>query len=88
MRTVQQQGWAGLTNGELLKRAATAGFDAFVTADQNLQFQQNLTLSRLFVVVLVAQSNPLEDLLPTVPDLLTELRRPQPGRIARVRAAK
>jgi predicted nuclease of predicted toxin-antitoxin system len=39
--TVHEQGWAGVTNGELLKRAA-ASFDVLLTADQNLQYQQNL----------------------------------------------
>ena len=42
VRTVQQQGWAGLTNGELLRRAADEGFQVLITADQNLEFQQNL----------------------------------------------
>jgi predicted nuclease of predicted toxin-antitoxin system len=42
VRTVQQQGWAGLGNGELLRRAAEAGFEVFLTADQNLEFQQSL----------------------------------------------
>jgi predicted nuclease of predicted toxin-antitoxin system len=56
VRTVQQEGWAGLTNGELLQRAADSAFDVFVTADQNLEFQQNLTRARLGVVVLVAPS--------------------------------
>jgi hypothetical protein len=37
--TVQEMGWAGLRNGELLQRAEEH-FDVFVTADQNLQFQQ------------------------------------------------
>ena len=41
-RTVQQERWAGLGNGELLRRATGAGFEVFLTADQNLQFQQNL----------------------------------------------
>ena len=86
--TVQQQSWAGLSTGELLKRAATGGFDAFVTADHNLQFQQNLTRSRLFVLVLVAASNALEDLLTTVPDLLSELSKAQPGRVARIHSGK
>jgi hypothetical protein len=85
--TVQQQGWAGLANGELLRRATTAGFDAFITADQSIQFQQNLTGSRLFVVVLAAISNALEDLLPAVPELLTQLATAHPGRIVRVRAS-
>jgi len=42
IRTVQQQGWAGLTNGDLLQRAAEAGYEVFITADQNIEFQQNL----------------------------------------------
>jgi hypothetical protein len=36
VRTVQQEGWAGLKNGELLRRAAEQGFQVFLTADQNL----------------------------------------------------
>ncbi len=35
--TVQQRGWAGLKNGELLRVAADAGFEVLVTADRNLQ---------------------------------------------------
>ena len=54
VRTVQQQGWAGLRNGELLRRAAEDGFEVFVTADQNIAFQQNLTGSPLRVIALTA----------------------------------
>ncbi len=50
VRTVQQEGWAGLKNGELLRRAAEK-FEVLVTADQNLQFQQNLARARLGVVL-------------------------------------
>ncbi len=67
VRTVQQQRWAGLKNGELLQRAAEAGYDVFITADQNIEFQQNLVQARLFILVLVALSNALEELLPLVP---------------------
>ena len=51
--TVQQKGWAGLKNGELLRMAADAGFDVFVTADRNLEFQQNLSQMGLGVILLV-----------------------------------
>lgn len=85
-RTVQQQGWAGLKNGELLRRAAEAGHEVFITADQNLEFQQNLAHSGLFVLVLVAPSNALEDLLPLVPGILTEMRNAQAGRVVQVDA--
>jgi predicted nuclease of predicted toxin-antitoxin system len=84
VRTVQQQGWAGLTNGELLRRAPEEGFDVFVTADQNLQFQQNLAKSSLRVLVLVAPSNALEDLLPLVPGLLAAIPKTRASEIMRV----
>jgi predicted nuclease of predicted toxin-antitoxin system len=80
-RTVQQQGWAGLTNGELLRRAAADGFEIFVTAGRNPQFQQNLRGSPLGVIVLVAPSNALVDLLPLVPGLLDAVTEVRPGEI-------
>ncbi len=86
VRTVQQQGWAGLKNGELLRRAAEEGYEAFITADQNIEFQQNLARSSLFVLILVAPSNALEDLLPLVPSILAELPHAQAGTIVRVHA--
>ena len=39
-RTVTEMGWAGIKNGRLL-RLAENQFDVFLTADQNLQYQQN-----------------------------------------------
>ena len=84
VRTVQQQGWAGLGNGELLRRAANDGFEAFITADQNLQFQQNLAGSPLAVIVLSAPSNKLEDLRPLIPALTDAVTDTQPGEIRRV----
>ena len=41
-----------LENGELLKAAESAGFDVMVTADQNIQYQQNLTGRKLALIVL------------------------------------
>jgi len=41
------QGWSGLKNGALLKAAEAAGFDLFLTADQELSYQQNLTGRRI-----------------------------------------
>jgi hypothetical protein len=84
VRTVQQQRWAGLTNGALLSQAEAAGFDLFITADQNLEFQQNLRTVGLGIVILEAASNALEDLLPLLPSMLAAMARVQPGEIIRV----
>lgn len=46
VRTVQEESWAGLENGALLTKAEAAGFSVFVTGDQNLEFQQNLSRRR------------------------------------------
>lgn len=46
-------GWGGAKNGVLLVLAATA-FDAFITVDKNLPYQQNLTTLPVAVVALRA----------------------------------
>ncbi|MBL8228246.1 MAG: hypothetical protein JNL98_07205 [Bryobacterales bacterium] len=46
------QGWSGLKNGALLAAAEEAGFDLFITADQELSYQQNLAGRRMAVLVL------------------------------------
>ncbi len=46
------QGWSGLKNGALLAAAEAAGFDLFITADQELNYQQNLTGRRMAILVL------------------------------------
>ena len=88
VRTVQQQGWAGLGNGELLRRAVADGFEIFVTADQNLEFQQNLSGSPIGVIVLAARSNAFEDLVSLLPNLLQALAGTRPGQIRRVAGPK
>jgi uncharacterized protein DUF5615 len=40
--SVQAQGWSGIRNGDLLRRAE-AEFDLFITSDQNMRYQQNLS---------------------------------------------
>jgi hypothetical protein len=60
------------------------GFESFLTADHNLEYQQNLQAVRLGIVVLVAASNALEDLLPLVPETLEILSAIQPGQVVRV----
>jgi hypothetical protein len=47
-----EQGWSRLVNGELLRVAEDNGFELLVTADQSLEYQQNLTGRKLALVVL------------------------------------
>jgi predicted nuclease of predicted toxin-antitoxin system len=66
--TVRDEGWASVKNGQLLALAATK-FEAFITADRNLEFQQNLAKLPIAVVVLVARKNRIQDLEPLLPEL-------------------
>ncbi len=83
VKTVAEMGWSALENGELLRRTADQ-FDVFLTADQNLQFQQNLSALPLAVAVLVARTNRIEDLRPLIPDLLAHLATLRPKTFARI----
>ncbi|MFL6332294.1 MAG: hypothetical protein ACJ754_03030 [Pyrinomonadaceae bacterium] len=71
--TVQEMGWAGLKNGNLLA-AADGRFDLFVTTDKNLRFQQNL--SKYGFAVLLLPSNKVSvvaSLLPEIEALLKSI---------------
>ena len=49
--TAQHRGWAGIKNGELLRRAE-AEFDLFVTADQGIRYQQSLAGRKIAILEL------------------------------------
>jgi len=83
VKTVVQMGWGGVKNGELLAIAADT-FDAFITVDKNLPYQQNLSALPVAVVVLDALSNELSFLLPLIPALETALLNLLPGTYMRV----
>lgn len=84
--SVQQMGWSGLANGELLHRAAADGFSVLVTMDRSMEYQQNIARAGLGVVVLVARSNKVEDVLPLAPGVITALATLRAGQVIHVRA--
>ena len=79
--TVQESGWAGKKNGELLALAAKT-YQVFITVDRNLYFQQNSSALSIAVLVLVARTNRLADLRPLVQDVLSELSVLKPGQVS------
>lgn len=82
-QTVPEMGWAGKKNGELLSLLA-AKFEAFLTIDRNIVYQQDLADLPFGVVVLGARSNRFADLEPLVPKVLEALQTLRPGQIVRV----
>jgi hypothetical protein len=86
--TVQQRGWSRTKNGALLRLAQSDGFEAFLTADQSLRFQQNLAGSKIRIVVFEAQSNRLEHIRPLLPEAMIALAEMASGEIRVIRNSK
>jgi len=76
--TVAEQGWSGITNGELLSRAEQQ-FDVLMTMDPNLQYQQNVKDRDLAVIVVQARSNQPSHVEPAMARLNEKLKHAQPG---------
>jgi predicted nuclease of predicted toxin-antitoxin system len=82
--TVAYMGWRGVENGELLAKAAVHGFDAVITQDAGIEYEQNLAALPTSVVIVEATSNAMDDLRPLVPALLKTLESLQPRTLSRV----
>ena len=76
--TVPEQGWTGISDKGLLRRTE-ASSDVLVTVDQNLLYQQNLSLYDLAVMVLVAPSNAISDVAQCIPKLNERIRVAKTG---------
>ena len=75
--TVREMGWDSKSNGELLALARHE-FDAFITLDRNLEYQQNITESDLPIIVLIPRRSNMEHLSPLAPrvlEVLNDLKR-------------
>lgn len=86
VRTVQQMGWAGSRNGDLLNHAAAHGFSALVTADQGIEYQQNLDTLPIAVLVLIAWRTRVQELRPLIPQVVEIVAGNLQRRIYRIRA--
>ena len=86
VQTVQQMGWAGTKNGQLLQLAFEHKFVALVTADKNMEYQQNHADLPVMVIVLIANGNRLQELEPLVPSILNVLNHNSEAGIYRVDA--
>ena len=74
--TVQQAGYAGVKNGELLV-ALEGAFDILLTGDKNLRYQQNLTGRRLAIIELPTNRWPA--LRPLCPQIIAVVDQCRPA---------
>ena len=75
--TTAYQGWAGKSNGELVTAAEETGFDVIVTADQGLNYQQNMMGRKIALVVL--SSNRSNLVMAGAVKIATAIGLSQPG---------
>jgi hypothetical protein len=75
---------AGLKNGDLLTAAESAKFDVFLTVDQGIAYQQNLTARKLAIIIFHTKTNRLKDLLPLVPACLARIESIQHGQVVTI----
>lgn len=82
--TANEKGWTGISNGKLLELLIEHKFDALLTFDKNLQYQQNFTRYLIAVVVLKATDNSyvtLKSLVPKIKDVLQRTLKPGPNEV-------
>jgi len=73
--TVRDMAWNGKKNGELLALMLQANFDALLTFDKNLQYQQNFKKYPLPVLALNAEDNSYLTLSKLVPQIKQTLSK-------------
>jgi uncharacterized protein DUF5615 len=82
--TVAAMGWAGTKNGALLRLAADAAFDVFITIDGNMEYQQRLRMPNMAMILLAAPDNRLGTLRPLMADVLSALPNIRAGDVRRI----
>lgn len=79
--SAQAQGWSGIRNSELLRRAETE-FDLFITSDQSMRYQQNLTGQR--IAILELSTNDLRRILAAAALIEEAVAKIQPAELQRL----
>lgn len=71
--TVREKGWNGKKNGELPGLMTLDGFNALITIDKHLQYQQNISKFPIRLFILDAPNNKIETLFPFIEKLKSSL---------------
>ncbi len=79
----KERGWKGLTNGDLLDEAERNNYEVFLTADQSIRYQQNLTERRIALLVLMDNSWP-NGRTHWIPETVRDIGYHKPGELASV----
>jgi predicted nuclease of predicted toxin-antitoxin system len=84
--TVPSAGLSGARNGELLSTAEQRGFEVFVTVDQGIAYQQNLSGRSIAILVLRSKTSRLGDLAPLASECLLRMANIRPGELVVIKS--
>jgi hypothetical protein len=85
VKVIHDTPWVGLSNGELFS-AASGQIDVLLTCDRNIKYQQNVVSLSFGIVVFIARSNRIGDLLPLVAQARQAIAQVQAAEVIEVRA--
>jgi predicted nuclease of predicted toxin-antitoxin system len=83
VHTIEDAGFKGLENGDLLK-AASGAYEVLITVDRNLPYQQNLAGLNIAILILAAKRNSYVRLKPLIPRALSALETVRVGDVIRI----
>ena len=83
VHTVEEAGFKGLENGELLK-AASGSYDVLITVDRNIPYQQNIVGLDIVILILAAKRNSYVRLKPLIQRALSALDTMKAGDVIRI----
>lgn len=83
-KTVAELKWNSLKNGDLINVAIKNEFDVFLTTDKNLEFQLNLKLYNITIVVFDVPKNKMEFLTPLIPKFIEKSENLEKRRAYRI----
>ena len=72
--TVRDMNWLGAKNGILLRLIAEHGFEAFVTVDKNLPYQNYVHQLTFTIIILNSVNNRVQTLSSKIPLVLERIR--------------
>ena len=72
--TVSQMGWAGTKNGKLLALAIQNNFEALITADRGIEYQQNTPNLDIRIIIMLSYRTHISNLSPLVPKVVELLQ--------------
>ena len=84
LKTVEEMGWSGTKNGALLQLMSESGFTILLTSDRNLKYEPNLRQVGIAVIVIIARTNHLTDLLPLTSQVREALSTIEAGELIEV----